>query len=41
MHLGDKEYPHTATVNGQSTLFTARKTIVVREGEALAIEANA
>jgi non-lysosomal glucosylceramidase len=40
MHIGDKEYPHTATMNGQSTLLTAHETIVIREGEALEIEAG-
>ena len=40
MHIGDKEYPHTATMNGQSTLLTALETIVIREGEALEIEAG-
>jgi hypothetical protein len=28
-------------MNGQSTLLTAHETIVIREGEALEIEANA
>jgi non-lysosomal glucosylceramidase len=41
MRVGDKEYPHSATSNGTSTLFTAEETIVIAEGEELQIEALA
>jgi hypothetical protein len=41
VRVGDKEYAHSATTNGNSTIFTAKEPIVIAEGEELRIEATA
>jgi hypothetical protein len=40
MRVGNKEYVHTASSNGNSTLFTAEETIVIAAGQELQIEAR-
>jgi uncharacterized protein (DUF608 family) len=41
VHIGDKDYPHSTTASANATLFTAKQTIVIEEGEELRIEADA
>jgi hypothetical protein len=41
VHIGDKDYPHSTTASANATLFTAKQTIVIGEGEELRIEADA
>jgi hypothetical protein len=40
MRVGNKEFVHTASSNGNSTIFTAKETIVIATGQELLIEAR-